>query len=134
MFFFIICFIFRFIISIISPIFRFLLHFIFKPYALFLQEHVIHVFNEQTPELHNKLVDCYRERISELLESYKDELFEGKCCGGHITFLSVRPQFHVGSVAREHRSRTGANTISAVPLASELQLMTANMLQVKARV
>ena len=32
-------------------------------------EHVIHVFNEQSPELHNKLVDCYRERISEVMES-----------------------------------------------------------------
>ena len=46
----------------------------------FFQEHIINVFKEQTPELHNKLVDCYRERIAELMDTYKDELPEGKAC------------------------------------------------------
>ncbi|XP_028393424.1 vam6/Vps39-like protein [Dendronephthya gigantea] len=41
-------------------------------------EHIIHVFNEQKPELHNRLVDCYRERISELMVSYKEEMLEGE--------------------------------------------------------
>lgn len=41
-------------------------------------EHIIHVFNETKPQLHNKLVDSYRERISELMIAYKDELPEGQ--------------------------------------------------------
>lgn len=41
-------------------------------------ERILQVFNETKPQLHNKLVDSYRERISELMETYKSELPEGE--------------------------------------------------------
>ncbi|XP_046859484.1 vam6/Vps39-like protein [Xenia sp. Carnegie-2017] len=41
-------------------------------------EKVIQIFCEQSSDLHNKLVNCYRERITELMISYKNELPEGE--------------------------------------------------------
>lgn len=40
-------------------------------------EHIIFIWNESKPEFHNKLINCYRERVQVLMREYLDSLPEG---------------------------------------------------------
>ncbi|KAK2560444.1 Vam6/Vps39-like protein [Acropora cervicornis] len=40
-------------------------------------EHIIFIWFESKPELHNKLINCYRERVQLLMREYVDSLPEG---------------------------------------------------------
>lgn len=40
-------------------------------------EHIIFIWNESKPEFHNKLINCYRERVQLLMREYVDSLPEG---------------------------------------------------------
>lgn len=40
-------------------------------------EHIIFIWNESKPEFHNKLINCYRERVHLLMREYLDSLPEG---------------------------------------------------------
>lgn len=44
---------------------------------VWLQEHIIFIWNESKPEFHNKLINCYRERVHLLMREYLDSLPEG---------------------------------------------------------
>ncbi|KAL9957718.1 hypothetical protein ACROYT_G034654 [Oculina patagonica] len=40
-------------------------------------EHIIFIWNESKPDFHNKLINCYRERVQVLMKEYLDSLPEG---------------------------------------------------------
>ena len=42
-----------------------------------IKEHIIFIWNESKPEFHNKLINCYRERVQVLMREYLDSLPEG---------------------------------------------------------
>ncbi|PFX22208.1 Vam6/Vps39-like protein [Stylophora pistillata] len=42
-----------------------------------LKEHIIFLCSESKPEFHNKLINCYRERVQVLMREYLDSLPEG---------------------------------------------------------
>jgi hypothetical protein len=57
---------------------------IFNP-PFFFQEHVIFIWFEPMPKFHNKLINCYREKVQLLMKEYLDSLQQGLYLH-HISF------------------------------------------------